>query len=50
LPVFNTKNPEVSKIIVIFENAHDKNWTKCQKLDSFECGNVHFAIFGGQKF
>jgi len=27
-PVFITKNPEVSKIIAIFENEHDKNWSK----------------------
>jgi len=28
LPVFITKNPEASKIIVIFENEHDKNQSK----------------------
>ncbi len=42
----------MSKIIVIFENEHDKNWSRmskigqeCQKLDNFKCENVKNLIF-----
>jgi len=36
--IFYAKNLEVTKLIVIFENEHDKNQTKWQKWDGFEYG------------
>jgi len=33
--VFITKNPEVSKTIVIFENEHDKNRSRMSKIGQF---------------
>jgi len=34
-PVFIAKNMEVLKIIVIFENEHDKNWSRMSIIGQF---------------
>ncbi len=35
LLIKSVQKPEVSKIIVIYENEHDKNWSKMSKIRHF---------------